>query len=103
MIRYLWLAVVVWLFAKLLGFIFRRASQSAQQAQQPGMQTPDAHRPQPLHRDPVCGTYVAGEISKTLELSGHVLHFCSEECRKRYLASGQRPPSAREGRMSASA
>jgi YHS domain-containing protein len=46
--------------------------------------------PQPLYRDPWCGTHVSAEISHTLEQAGEVLHFCSAECRERYRASARR-------------
>jgi hypothetical protein len=38
-----------------------------------------------LYRDPSCGTYVSPEISLKLEKPGHITHFCSAECRERYL------------------
>ena len=38
-----------------------------------------------LYRDPSCGTYVSPEISFKLEKPGHITHFCSAECRERYL------------------
>jgi len=50
-------------------------------------------KPKPLFRDPVCGTFVAAEISYPLELDGESLHFCSAECRDRYGAA--RPRAAR--------
>jgi len=47
-------------------------------------------KPKPLVRDPVCGTFVATEISYPLELDGESLHFCSAECRDRYRAAQPR-------------
>jgi YHS domain-containing protein len=41
-----------------------------------------------LHRDPVCGVHVAEEISFPLREGGTTLYFCSEECRRKYAASG---------------
>lgn len=38
-----------------------------------------------LHRDPTCGTFLPVEISHQLTQGGEVLHFCSPECRERYL------------------
>jgi YHS domain-containing protein len=37
-----------------------------------------------LHRDPVCGTYVAPDTSLKRIVGGRVLHFCSAECQARY-------------------
>lgn len=39
-----------------------------------------------LHQDPVCGTYVAANSSLRKICRGKVFHFCSEECRDRYVA-----------------
>ena len=39
-----------------------------------------------LHQDPVCGTYVAANSSLRKICGGKVFHFCSEECRDRYVA-----------------
>jgi YHS domain-containing protein len=39
-----------------------------------------------LHQDPVCGTYVAAGSSLRKICNGKVVHFCSEECRDRYVA-----------------
>jgi YHS domain-containing protein len=39
-----------------------------------------------LQRDPVCGTYVAVDSSLKKIVSGRVIHFCSSECRERYVA-----------------
>ena len=37
-----------------------------------------------LKKDPVCGTYVSTGASVTRTVDGHVLHFCSKECRDKY-------------------
>jgi YHS domain-containing protein len=37
-----------------------------------------------LVRDPVCGTYVAEDISYSLMQGGENLHFCSQNCMKHY-------------------
>jgi YHS domain-containing protein len=39
-----------------------------------------------LKKDPVCGTYVSTAASVTRTVRGEVLHFCSKECRDRYVA-----------------
>jgi YHS domain-containing protein len=40
-----------------------------------------------LKKDPVCGTYVSASASITEKVDGQLVHFCSEECRKRYCAA----------------
>jgi YHS domain-containing protein len=48
----------------------------------------------PLQRDPWCGTFVSPEISFPLEQQGQILHFCSAECRTRYVQASNRAASA---------
>ncbi len=40
-----------------------------------------------LKKDPVCGTYVSAAASLTRVVHGETLHFCSEECLKKYRAA----------------
>jgi len=37
-----------------------------------------------LHKDPVCGAYVPDSISVKLPADGQILHFCSDDCKKKY-------------------
>ena len=37
-------------------------------------------------KDPVCGMYMDARLAVRLEHQGESLHFCSEECRTKYLA-----------------
>lgn len=85
-----WLLILWW--AAWLGrrILLWLAGQSAHPR---GRATPPVSR-QPLHRDPVCGTFVAAEISQTLEQGGKILHFCSTACRERFLRSERRAASA---------
>ncbi|MBI3669689.1 MAG: hypothetical protein HY237_07920 [Acidobacteria bacterium] len=76
----LWLVVAVWLGRLLVRWLL--PAQVRKQTQ-PG--PPQAAKP--LFRDPWCGTFVSPEISHSLEQAGQVLHFCSAECRERYLVS----------------
>jgi YHS domain-containing protein len=73
-------AVVAW--------IFKKALQSAgpQNASMRGRVQPNApmQGPKRLVRDPVCGTYVAEDISYSLMQGGESLHFCSQNCMKHY-------------------
>jgi YHS domain-containing protein len=40
-----------------------------------------------LKKDPVCGTYVSTAASISQKIDGHMVYFCSEECRKKYRAA----------------
>ncbi len=35
-------------------------------------------------RDPVCGMFVSTEVSHRLVEDGHVVHFCSKNCKENY-------------------
>jgi YHS domain-containing protein len=39
-----------------------------------------------LRKDPVCGTYVAEDISLKTRIGEEVLHFCSLHCQQEYLS-----------------
>ena len=38
-----------------------------------------------LKRDPVCGTFISTATSVKKTVDGEVVHFCSEECRAKYV------------------
>src|ERR1700758_5235851 len=40
-----------------------------------------------LKKDPVCGTYIAAATSIKEKVGGQTFHFCSLECRDKYVAS----------------
>ena len=37
-----------------------------------------------MARDPICGMFVSTELSHRLKSRGQTLHFCSEECLRKY-------------------
>src|SRR5579883_265613 len=40
-----------------------------------------------LKKDPSCGTYISAATSIKEKVVGETLHFCSKECRDKYVAS----------------
>jgi len=40
-----------------------------------------------LKKDPVCGTYIAAASSIQEKVGGQTFHFCSRECRDKYVTS----------------
>jgi len=80
----LWFFLISWLLGKLLGWLAGSSNRAS--SGKPTM----PRQAKPLFRDPVCGTFVSAEISYPLELDGESLHFCSAECRDRYLGAQPR-------------
>ena len=39
-----------------------------------------------LKKDPVCGTYVSTSTSPSRIVNGQPVYFCSEECRRKFIA-----------------
>ena len=62
-----------------------KAAQSAPQSST--AQVPTVPVGGELKKDPVCGTYVSTAASVTRTVHGQVMHFCSKECRDKYLAA----------------
>ncbi len=46
------------------------------------------------HKDPQCGIYVAEELALVVSLDGQVHHFCSAECRDRFLSRRAAPEAS---------
>lgn len=86
-LRYIfWIAItaaIAWLAKKLFTNAARKNVRNARAAQQSGAELPKAKR---LFRDPICGTYVAEDISQILSSGqdSENLHFCSRDCMETY-------------------
>ena len=91
-IFYLLLTVVVITVLKsIVGIVLKGVAE----AMKPGSGAPGA-APRPpgqvpltgeLKKDPVCGTYIAAATSIQEKVGGQTFHFCSPECRDKYVAS----------------
>jgi len=91
-IFYLLLTVVVITVLKsIIGVVLKGVAE----AMKPGSTAPGA-APRPsgqvpltgeLKKDPVCGTYIAAATSIKEKVGGQTVHFCSTECRDKYVAS----------------
>jgi len=67
------------------GFADLMNPQAGQQSQQAG-----GHRVPltgELKKDPTCGTYISAATSIKETVGGETLHFCSKQCRDKYVAS----------------
>ncbi len=91
-IFYLLLTVfVITVLKSIVGIVFKGFSE----VMKSGSPTPDTAPRTPsqvplsgeLKKDPVCGTYIAAATSIKEKVGGQTLHFCSPECRDKYVAS----------------
>jgi YHS domain-containing protein len=90
-IFYLLLTVVVITVLKnIVGIVLKGVAE----AMKPGSTTPGGPRPPEqvpltgeLKKDPVCGTYIAAATSIKEKVGGETFHFCSQQCRDKYVAS----------------
>jgi YHS domain-containing protein len=84
MLKYLfWLIVVSWSVAILQKIVRRMANGASDAQSQPSV--PGAPANQKLVRDPVCGMHIAEGLAVPLKHGGETLHFCSAECRDKFL------------------
>ena len=79
---------VLTVFRMIAGVLTRGVSEMMNPAQPPPGQRPPQSMPTggELKRDPVCGTYVPAATAVTKTVAGQVHHFCSAQCRDKYLA-----------------
>lgn len=90
-IFYLLLTVVlISVLKSIVGIVLKGVSQ----AMKPGTGMPGAPRPSnqvpltgELKKDPVCGTYIAAASSIKETVAGQTIHFCSAQCRDKYVAT----------------
>ena len=71
--RVLLILSVLWLIRGLLRTISRSANKPHEVRKK-------------LRKDPVCGTYVAEDISLKTRIGQEVFHFCSSHCQQEYLS-----------------
>jgi YHS domain-containing protein len=87
--RYLfWVLIVSWIF-RLLSRLVNNMAMKGPEAH------PDVARPKDsvgrkLVRDPVCGMHMAETIAIPLRNGNELLHFCSMECRDKYVKGIQK-------------
>lgn len=88
-VRFLfWLLVLSWgisLLRRFWSWMLRDASSPGRN--QPAQQTISNRR---LVRDPLCGMHVAEELAVPMRAGNELIHFCSTECRDRYLNETQK-------------
>lgn len=84
--------VVLTVLKSIIGIVLKGVGE----AMKPGSSAPAGAPPRPpnqvpltgeLKKDPVCGTYIATATSIKENVGGQTYHFCSQQCRDKYVAS----------------
>jgi YHS domain-containing protein len=89
MLRYLfWLVVVSGSVAILRKIVGKMASGEARP--KPYVDVPNDAVNQKLVRDPVCGMHLAEGLALPLKQGGEIVHFCSSDCRDKFLNGTQK-------------
>jgi len=63
----------------IIGGFFKRGSDIATQRRS------EAPGSMELKKDPVCGTYVSAATGVSRSVQGHLIYFCSKECRDKFV------------------
>ena len=90
MLRYLIVDILLPLLVfAFLRSIFRSIFQTGRDVlrQTPPPSRPDVVAGGELKKDPVCGMYIAAATSVKKTVGGQTVHFCSQECRNKYVAT----------------
>ena len=82
LLKYLLLLVLFLFLRSFLRTLFASLQKTGKQPRPP--QVPEGGE---LKRDPVCGTFIPVSTSITEKVNGELVHFCSEECRRKYRAA----------------
>ena len=87
--RYLfWVLIVSWIF-RLLSRVVNNMARKGPEAH-PDVVVPNDSIGRKLVRDPVCGMHMAETIAIPLRNGDELLHFCSMECRDKYVKGIQK-------------
>lgn len=93
LIRFLLFVVLFLVLRSLVGRLFARRQESPRE---PAFRRRAEMRSVGTEtvKDPVCGTYVEKSLAIPLEsVGGAIFHFCSEECKTKYLSEHPSPRS----------
>ncbi|MBI4442852.1 MAG: YHS domain-containing protein [Acidobacteria bacterium] len=88
LVRILEIVAILWLLRLLWRTLFATVARNRTSAPTP---SPNGHDRAPrmiqgeMQRDPQCGMFVSTELSIKSRFRGQQLHFCSPECRDKFL------------------
>jgi YHS domain-containing protein len=84
MLRFLfWVVILTWGVTILRRIVGQMSGSNT--GSKPYVDVPNNSVNQKLVRDPVCGMHLASELAVPWKQGGEVLHFCSVECRDKFL------------------
>jgi YHS domain-containing protein len=90
-LRYLfWVVIVSWGFRLLRRLVNNMAAEGAKAEPEPDVFVPQDSSARKLVRDPICGMHMAETIAIPLRNGNELLHFCSAECREKYVQGTQK-------------
>ena len=88
-LRYLfWLLIVSWSVAILQRIVGKMVSGNT--GPRPDLDVPNNAVNSKLVRDPICGMHVAEGLALPVRQGTEIVHFCSAECRDKYLNGTQK-------------
>lgn len=89
MLRYLfWVVIVSWTYSLLRRLVHDMAAEGAKA--EPDVDVPNESAARRLVRDPVCGMHMAETLAIPLRNGNELMHFCSVECRDKYVKGTQK-------------
>jgi YHS domain-containing protein len=89
LLRFLfWVVVLTWAMSLLRRLVNRM--QAGARDEKRDIDLPSDSFSQKLVRDPVCGMHIAPSLALTVKQGGETVHFCSPECRDKYLGNMQK-------------
>ena len=95
-----WLLVVSWsvaLLRRVVAWMLRGSTTASPRGVDAAGSSGATEVSRRLVRDPVCGAHVAEVLAVPLRESGELLHFCSIDCRDKYLlANGSANPNTKK-------
>lgn len=84
LIRLILICVLVYACIKVLVWVARQWK--SVRARSEARRTDKGNEVSDMVRDPVCGTYIAAREALTIRRGGRDIHFCSTECRDKYVS-----------------
>jgi hypothetical protein len=88
------LVVVITVLRSVIGLVMKLfagfvAGSSASRPAQTASRKPEIPLSGDLHRDPVCGTFVAGTTAFQRQLGSQRFYYCSEACRSQHVLAAR--------------